>query len=206
MSFIRPEKNNTRYLIALGFAIAIQVCMVWLLVSGLAQKATSFITQPMNARLIEELKHIPKEVPKPVAPKPQVIPKVYVPPTEVTPPIAVPTVQATVTPPPPAPPPSPPITPPVVVSSAKIDMTGGCQRPKYPESARMAGEEGAVQLAFLIGVDGKIKDNKILSSSGFRRLDIAARDALELCKFQPGTENGQPVESWAKIKYVWRLN
>jgi protein TonB len=63
-----------------------------------------------------------------------------------------------------------------------------------------------VTIGFLIGVDGRIKDNKIINSSGHRRLDLAARDALELCKFQPGTENGQPVESWAKIKYVWRLN
>lgn len=203
MSFVSPIQRSSRIFQILIFAIGIHILFIWLLISGLAQKATAFITQPMNAQLIEEIKHIPK----PEIPKPKIIQKVYVAKTEIQPPPTVSAVQATIAPPPETAPPAPPSAPVApIVSTAKIDMSGGCQRPQYPEASRIEGEQGSVIVGFLIGMDGRIKDNKILSSSGFRRLDIAARDALELCKFQPGTENGKPIESWAKIKYVWRLN
>lgn len=205
MSFISPQKSSTGTVTLIAVAILVHILFIWLLISGLAQKATAYIMQPMNASMIEEIKHIPK----PEIPKPKIVQKVYVAKSEVTPPISTSSIQATTAPIPPmeTPPPSPPAALPApVVNSAKIDMSGGCQRPQYPESSRIEGEQGSVTIGFLIGVDGRIKDNKIINSSGHRRLDLAARDALELCKFQPGTENGQPVESWAKIKYVWRLN
>ena len=50
-----------------------------------------------------------------------------------------------------------------------------------------------MRLSFLIDVDGKVLDSKVDRSSGFRRLDEAARAGLGLCKFKPATLNGLPV-------------
>jgi protein TonB len=202
MSFINPStRSNKPQVVTL--AVLIHILIIWLLVSGLAKKATAYLVEPLNATLIEEVKHIPK----PEIPKPKIAPKVYVAQAEVTPQQATPSnIQATITPPPvtSSAPPAPPA--PSVVQSAKIDMSVGCQKPQYPETSRLSNEQGAVTIGYLIGADGSIKDSKIINSSGFKRLDMAARDALGLCKFQPGSENGQPVDSWAKIKYTWRLN
>lgn len=202
MSFIHPSKKNRSSVGVIGAAVLIHILIIWLLVSGLARKATAYLTEPMNATLIEEVKHIPK----PEIPKPKIIPKVYVAKSEVKPPDTTSNIQATVTPPPVTAPPAPPAPVAPVVQAAKMDMSVGCQKPQYPETSRLANEQGAVVVGYLIGADGNIKDSKIMSSSGFKRLDTAARDALSLCKFQPGTENGQFVDSWARIKYVWRLN
>ena len=202
MSFIHPSTRNKNSVVIIGAAVLIHILIIWLLVSGLARKATAYLTEPMNATLIEEVKHIPK----PEIPKPKIVPKVYVAKSEVTPPVTSSNIQATVTPPPVIAPPAPPAPVAPVVQSAKMDMSVGCQKPQYPETSRLANEQGAVTVGYLIGADGNIKDSKIMSSSGFKRLDAAARDALSLCKFQPGTENGQFVDSWAKIRYVWRLN
>jgi periplasmic protein TonB len=82
----------------------------------------------------------------------------------------------------------------------------GCVKPSYPPTSLRAGEEGLVVLEFLIAADGGLKDSKIVSSSGYRRLDLAAKKALTLCRFFPATENGQPVEGWAGIEYQWRIS
>ena len=203
MSFIHPSKRSNKAQIV-ALAVLVHLLMIWLLMSGLAKKATAYLVEPLNATLIEEIKHIPK----PEIPKPKLAPKVYVAQAEIAPPQTTPSnIQATVTPPPVISNTTPPAPPaPAVVQSAKIDMSVGCQKPQYPETSRLSNEQGAVTIGYLIGADGGIKDSKIISSSGFKRLDMAARDALGLCKFQPGSENGQAVDSWARIKYTWRLN
>lgn len=72
----------------------------------------------------------------------------------------------------------------------------------YPEASRRMDEEGSVALKFLIGTDGKVKESSVEKSSGFRRLDEAARKGLVAkCQFKPGTENGHPVESWASMTF-----
>jgi len=48
-------------------------------------------------------------------------------------------------------------------------------------------------------------ESQVEKSSGFARLDEAARSALSKCQFKPGTLNGTPEQSWASMKYTWRL-
>src|SRR5476649_2807318 len=64
---------------------------------------------------------------------------------------------------------------------------------------------GTVVLAFLIGTDGTVKRSEIKKSSGFPALDTAAVEALRLCHFKPGLKDGQPLEVWAPVAYVWSL-
>ena len=90
-------------------------------------------------------------------------------------------------------------TPPVINAQA-------CRKPDYPPAALRAQEEGEVTLEMLVAVDGTVLESKILRSSGFRRLDDAARRALALCRFTPGTEAGIAVQSMARIAYLWRID
>ena len=80
-----------------------------------------------------------------------------------------------------------------------------CEKPEYPSSSKRLEEEGTVQLKFLVGADGKVIESAVEKSSGFRRLDEAARQSLSKCTFKPGTKDGVDVQSWASMKYTWRL-
>ena len=62
-----------------------------------------------------------------------------------------------------------------------------------------------MNLRFLIGADGSVLQSEVIKSSGFVRLDEAARNALAKCQFRPGTVDGKPEASWASIQYTWRL-
>jgi periplasmic protein TonB len=115
-------------------------------------------------------------------------------PQPVAPPSPLPVVQNA----PPAPP-----APPVV--TAAVISASGCEKPEYPSASKRLEEEGTVQLKFLVGVDGKVIESAIEKSSGFRRLDEAARAGLSKCQFKPGTVDGKPQQSWASMKYTWRL-
>jgi protein TonB len=96
-------------------------------------------------------------------------------------------------------PPAPPVVTAAVISAS------GCEKPEYPSASKRLEEEGTVQLKFLVGVDGRVIESAIEKSSGFRRLDEAARAGLSKCQFKPGTVDGKPQQSWASMKYTWRL-
>lgn len=94
--------------------------------------------------------------------------------------------------------------PPVHIA-AQVD-SNACEKPDYPASSIRGGEEGTVNLAMLIGTDGRVLESKVENSSGSRALDKAAILGLSLCKFKPGTIDGIPEKSWAKLQYVWTIN
>jgi bla regulator protein BlaR1 len=80
-----------------------------------------------------------------------------------------------------------------------------CAKPAYPAEARAARQTGTVELAFLVGADGKLADSKVRTSSGHPALDQAAHQALRLCKFGAASAKGKPVQRWAHVAYVWTL-
>nr|WP_315482864.1 TonB family protein [uncultured Undibacterium sp.] len=89
--------------------------------------------------------------------------------------------------------------------AAQVD-SNACEKPDYPASSIRSGEEGTVNLAMLIGPDGRVLESKVEKSSGSRALDKAAIQGLSLCKFKPGSVDGVPEKSWAKLQYVWTIN
>lgn len=89
---------------------------------------------------------------------------------------------------------------------AAVVDPNACEKPEYPPISARNGETGTVVLSMLIGVDGRVRDANIEKSSGYKSLDRAARNALSLCKFKPGTTDGVPEQSWTKIQYAWSLN
>ncbi len=91
-----------------------------------------------------------------------------------------------------------------VKTSAVADFNT-CAKPVWPREALRHEQQGTVTLSFLIGTDGAVKESRLLKSSGFPLLDLAAQLGIEQCKFRPGISNGQPVESWMKMQYQWTL-
>ena len=66
----------------------------------------------------------------------------------------------------------------------------------YPSGSLDKDEQGTVVLRVIVGVDGKLGECSIASSSGFERLDNAAK--LKFCrklKVKPATLDGLPVAS-----------
>jgi protein TonB len=89
-------------------------------------------------------------------------------------------------------------------SIAKLDFNS-CAKPQYPHADVQAGHQGKVKLGFLVDENGRVKESKVMASSGFATLDEAARSALAQCSFQPALKNGKAVQQWAKVQYVWTL-
>jgi len=69
--------------------------------------------------------------------------------------------------------------------------------PNYPLLARQMRVQGAVSLQALISRDGTIQELQIISGPSI--LATAAREAVKQWHFKPYLQNGQPVETRARI-------
>jgi protein TonB len=78
--------------------------------------------------------------------------------------------------------------------------------PKYPPESKRTGEEGLVILRVLINELGRAAQIEVERSSGYARLDAAARAAVERALFKPYIENGVPRMALAKIpvEFSWK--
>jgi protein TonB len=70
--------------------------------------------------------------------------------------------------------------------------------------AKMAGIEGAVVLATVIGKDGRIKDLRVIS--GPIALRDAALNAVQQWRYRPYILKGQPVEVHTTLTVSFQLN
>ena len=209
------KQTSRKLVIGLSIVVVLHGLMFWAINSGLARKFVKVIKGPVEAVLLEETKpDIPPPPPPKNLPPPPPTPS-YVPPVDIqiatpaplNPIVAVSNSPSPVSPPSPVPvqmtaPPAPPAPP---VQTAAVINASGCEKPEYPSASKRLEEEGTVQLKFLVGVDGKVLESAVEKSSGFRRLDEAARMGLSKCQFKPATLDGKPQQSWASMKYTWRL-
>ncbi len=201
------RQDSSQRLYGLGGVVLLHVVIIYALVTGLARKAIEVLPAPIETKILQEITP-PKEPPPPPPPTFKEPPPPYIPPPEINiqqAPIERTTAITAVTTEKPAEAPPAPVHQAVRVAPV-IDVKKGCRQPDYPSSSQRLGETGTVILQFLVGVDGRVKDSKIVTSSGHTRLDEAARDALGGCKFVPGTVDGKPEESWAPVKYTFKLN
>lgn len=209
MTYAHPTSSSRR-LTGLVVTVALHIVLVYALIHGLARKIVEVVLPPLETKIIEELKAPPPDKPPPPPPpKLATPPPPFIPPPEVRVQVSVqgPTITAVVSTPPaaPVPPPAAPAPVQVPVRTAPVVQAASCEKPPYPPGARRANETGTVLLSFLIDLNGRVLESKVERSSGYRRLDDAARQGLELCKFKPGTIDGRPTRSWARIEYVWSL-
>lgn len=188
-----------------GFATAalLHVGLIYGVLQGLSRQIIDVQRPPLSIDILEE-KPKPRPEEQPVYhPKLEPVPA-YVPPPEVQVRSSEPSSNAisviTNTPP------AAPIAPPQVRKPPVIDAEVSCTPPQYPAISHRLEEEGTVRLLFLIGADGNVVQSRVERSSGHSRLDEAAREALAKCQFKPGTVDGKPEQSWARLDYVWSFN
>jgi protein TonB len=83
------------------------------------------------------------------------------------------------------------------VTLAKAPARQQLVEPSYPLLGRQMKVQGSVLLQAFIGADGTIRDLRVLSGPVI--LASAAREAARQWQFKPYMQNGQPVETQAKI-------
>lgn len=91
-----------------------------------------------------------------------------------------------------------------VLTPANIDWST-CDTPAYPTVSIRRGEEGNVTMAFDISPDGSASNGRVVESSGSRRLDSRALDAVGRCRFAPATQDGVAIDGEAQVRFAWKL-
>ena len=196
-SYATRQRSPRKHLTGIALVVLLHVLLLWAISSGLARNVVRMTENTVEAVLMTDAPP-PTPAPPPKTPPPAKTPTP--PPPAITSPAPAITQPAATPAAAPAAPPAPAIR-----TGAVIQAGAHCAKPDYPSASRRMEEEGTVTLKFLIGVDGKVIQADIEKTSGFNRLDEAARNALSKCQFRPGTVDGKPEQSWASIKYTWRL-
>jgi protein TonB len=78
--------------------------------------------------------------------------------------------------------------------------------PRYPPQSRKLREQGLVVLRVLIDEHGEACDVQIETSSGYERLDRAAREAIARAEFRPYVEDGRARRALVLIPIEFSLN
>jgi protein TonB len=209
----QPGKNFT----GIAIVIVLHVLVAWGIVNGLGKRMITKMAEAVETKIIEDV----KPPPPPDTPPPPPPPEMKAPPPPFIPPVEVQVQQ-----PPPQqnaiavssqakptttelakalPTPAPTAAPAAVSRVAAVADFSTCAKPEWPKSSLRNEETGTVTLQFLIGVDGRVMDSKVLKSSGFRDLDKAAQTGISKCRFKPGSVDGKPEQAWMQMQYVWTL-
>jgi protein TonB len=79
-------------------------------------------------------------------------------------------------------------------------------QPEYPAQSRRLGEQGRVLLRVLVNEQGRAQAVEVQQSSGFARLDAAAREAVLRARFRPHMADGKAVTVYAIVPISFRLD
>lgn len=157
----------------------------------------------------------PKDVQKPVmkrpVPRPQPAPLVSRAPEPSPPPEPLPFVAAAPAPEAPVPvvPPSPPAPAPAPVELTPPAFNADYLQnpaPAYPAQSRRLGEQGRVILRVLVGSAGSAQEVQVRTSSGYPRLDEAARETVKQWKFHPARRGAEAVAAWVLVPIHFSLD
>jgi protein TonB len=229
VSYAQRREFGTNRTLSIVIVAIVHVVFGYVFVTGLTYKVLRQAADELKIIDIEEPPPPPPEEPPPappeqvaetppplVAPPPIVRMNVTPPPIMRSVPVAPPPVvtpRAAPTPPaPPAPPPPPPPSPPPPVKtvppiSATVDLQALFRNADYPESAIVAEEQGAVAVRLTVGINGRVSNCSVTSSSGSRTLDRATCQILQSrAKFSPARDNhGNPTTDTVTTRIRWVL-
>lgn len=203
--------KQLRRTIALSVVIGIHVIFAIALILGTAVKYIPQIYKIVDTTLIkpEDLPP-PKEPPPPppdfkpppIAPPPTLdIPLVMGPPSQTA--IVIPQAPRQAEAPVKA---APRVTTAQMTPRDKQALVDACI-PRYPSASRRLGEEGSVVLLIYVAATGRATEAKVETSSGVQRLDDAGGKCMvDFGHFIPATEDGKPMGSWQRIRWVWKLS
>jgi protein TonB len=77
--------------------------------------------------------------------------------------------------------------------------------PVYPNMSRRLRETGTVQMRVRVSADGQPLDVELANSSGYVRLDEAAKAAVKKWRFQPAMRAGKAIEAWVVFPLEFSL-
>ena len=78
--------------------------------------------------------------------------------------------------------------------------------PVYPWRAKKLSLQGVVTLQFVVTIDGRSKNIKVIKSSGHDVLDAEAIKSLSAARFHPKKINNKIVQSEMEIKFDFSLS
>lgn len=96
-------------------------------------------------------------------------------------------------------------TQPAIGETSQQLATASRVEPTYPPASRRAGEAGTVRLKVLVDENGRTKDVQVAQTSGYSRLDDAAKQAVRRWKFKPAMEAGKAIPIWTQVAITFRL-
>ncbi len=166
--------------------------------------------QALTVRMLELAPTPPKvEPPKPPPPSPPRKAPVAPPPIMTAAPTAASAPSFAVAPQPEPRPvetrPAPPAPPAIVAARFDADYLQN-PKPVYPPMSRRQGEEGKVVLRVRVSAQGTSLAVEIKQSSGYTRLDEAARSAVERWRFIPARQGADAVESTVLVPLNFTLD
>ncbi len=230
MAYADQQMSGSR-VVAIALVILIHLALGYALITGLAYSAfetvrdvvtTVDITEPPPPEPEpeppppqEEPVPQPVTTPPPVAPQPPIrispAPPNIVTTTQISPPAppvlrippaAVPGPPSPPAPPPPAPPPSAPPS----AASPRGNPGSWANTNDYPARALRNGDEGTTGVRLNVGTDGRVTNCEVTRSSGSNELDTTTCRLLERRgRFNPATQNGQPVASTWSTSILWQI-
>ena len=198
MDFAQQQRNPTKHIAGLTFVIILHIGIIYGLLNGLARKVVEVIQQPLETKIIEEIKPPPVDLPPP-PPQPRMVapPPPFIPPPEVQiqqpPPVQNVITAVTATPPPadaPAPvAPRPVETPAPATAPPPTNVAVACPNVRtiagqitYPAKAAREGiNSGEVTVEFVIGPNGETQSITVLKSTN-RIFNNAALEGVKLLK------------------------
>ena len=206
MDYAQQQRSPGKHLTGIVAVIILHVALGYALLNGLATKVMNVIKQPLETKIIEEVKKPPPpDTPPPPPPKMVQMLPTFVPPPEVM-------VQAPVTPPvistrtavappvyaPPAPP-APAVVAPPSVGVACPNSQEIRTNIKYPVQARKDGLQGEVLIEMTIAANGEVKDVEVKSSTNraFNSVSISASKQFKC--------NGQGRDVRVQVPYSFKL-
>lgn len=77
--------------------------------------------------------------------------------------------------------------------------------PVYPLMSRRLGESGTVGMRVLVGANGRPQEIQVQKSSGYVRLDEAARSAVRKWSFVPSQRGDEKLAGWVNFPIVFNL-
>ena len=183
-----------------GFILVLlfHAVLVWGLMSGLAQKIVTQVTEPFKVEEVSEPPPPPEDEPPPPPPDLQ-DPPPFVPPPDFTVDAPVQQSQNAITETTTRVVPKGPTVP------VRIDPRRPPTQPEYPASAKRLEQEGVVGLLLFVGPDGRVTEVQVEKSSGYPALDQAAAAEARRWRFLPAQNEGQPVGAWHRISVRFRL-
>lgn len=76
---------------------------------------------------------------------------------------------------------------------------------QYPAQAVNAGQQGKVQVKFVVGEDGAISNVITTRGFGFGSEQESIRVVSGMPKWKPGRNNGKPVKVWFQLPVIFKL-